>query len=202
MTASLLIDDPTLRRDIEYLLEKDIFFSRFDVVPDNIIWPRYPKGAEGLVRIIQAQQIAFKTAETLWLKTQDYLKGQPVIVLAQAPSKDLKSLGFSRQKQNYLHYLFAILNKVPDFIEKLEAARNEQAIQQLIMLKGFGTWSAQIYLLMAATRRNIFVQDDLVIRKAIHHFKIKNNIVKGWDGFYSAATLLLWHLYIHKLKTV
>jgi DNA-3-methyladenine glycosylase II len=91
--------------------------------------------------------------------------GNPAI-MAQASDETLRSAGLSRQKIGYARSLAGEvlsgrldLDKLPD--------DDEAAIEQLVRIKGIGRWSAEIYLLFAEGRRDVWPAGDLAVQIAM-----------------------------------
>ena len=86
----------------------------------------------------------------------------------------------------------------------LQHLEEEAAIASLTRLKGFGRWSAEIYLLFAHGRVDVFPADDLAMQIAFQRLKrlearptgrALRALVEPWRPFRGAAAVFLWHYY-------
>jgi len=204
-----LKDDPIIANDLKLLLKDDKAFAPYNINPDNILWPRFESGVKGLVRILIGQQISFKAVDALWLKLNQARGKTDILEFLKSQSEEaLKSYGFSRQKQTYLHALIGAIDNGFN-VDDLNDQSETNIIKAITSLKGFGVWSAQIYLLFSLRRRDVLPDNDLVIDKALQHiFNLENrpNQVQRarlshlWSGRKTAATLILWHLQIYHFQ--
>lgn len=206
----MLIENPQIYKDINYLLQHDKLFAHYSIQIDEIRWKAFEGGFAGLVRILQGQQISYKVANNLWQKMcKDASRGITLEYIRSLNEKQLKEFGFSKQKQLYLKNLMnAVEDKIIKFSDFLERP-NEEVIKLITKIKGFGDWSAQIYLILCLQRRDVFPTKDLVVIKAIQ--SILNHTQKPtkemllqlnqqWTEKQTAATLLLWQIQVFKLQ--
>ncbi len=156
--------------DVNHLLRQDTIFAS-----------AFPNGTEikqswgeptmaGLIRIVIGQQISNKVAQNLWVKLQaDINPNNPVEVLA-ADEAQLKSYGLSRQKIGYVRGLAqAVQDKTID-IDSWVQADDEFVRSEILSLKGFGPWSAQVFLLFHLCHRHIWPAGDLGIQIGVQKY--------------------------------
>lgn len=130
-------------------------------------------------------------------------KGAPAKAVLAASDEELRACGLSRQKQGYARSLAELTeNGVLDLANLPED--DEEAIKTLTAVKGIGRWSAEIYLLFALGRRDIFPAGDLAIQMAIAKIKGLDEkpsekqsriIAENWAPHRSTAALFIWHIY-------
>jgi DNA-3-methyladenine glycosylase II len=117
----------------------------------------------------------------------------------------LLSIGFSRQKASYCRGLSVALDSGQLDLEALDALDDEQARAALTRLKGIGPWTADIYLLMALCRPNIWPAGDLALVQALQEVKGLGRrpntvealaIAETWHPWRAAAARILWHWYL------
>ena len=118
---------------------------------------------------------------------------------------ELKSFGFSRQKTRYGRILSeSILSGTLD-LDALGTLDDKSVHRELTKLTGIGTWTANIYLLMALRRPDIYPTGDIALAKAMQ--AIKNlaarpsneeqlAIAEAWKPWRSVAARILWHYYL------
>jgi len=161
-------------------------------------------GYETLLRTIVGQQVSVASASAVWTRLETLLgKGcAPDALLAQDYDA-LRGCGLSRQKQGYARSLAALvlsgeldLGNLPD--------DDEAAIAQLVQVKGIGRWSAEIYLLFAEGRPDIWPAGDLAVQIEIGRLlklparpteKETRALGDGWRPWRGAAAILAWHHY-------
>ena len=173
------------------------------------LWARTP-GFATLVHIILEQQVSLASARAAFNRLKDALgEVTPERVLTLNDS-DLKAIGFSRQKTAYARYLAeAVENKSLD-LTILNELDDEAARAALTKLKGIGSWSADIYLLMALCRPDVWPSGDLALATAVHQVKRLparpgkeelDAIGRAWQPYRAVAARVLWHHYLNPQKT-
>jgi DNA-3-methyladenine glycosylase II len=161
-------------------------------------------GVETLLRTIVGQQVSVAAARSMWNKLVDKF-GQPVDLrkLLAASDEDMREAGMSRQKAGYLRSLAGLV-----LSGELDLARlpedDEEAIAQLTRIKGIGRWSAEIYLLFAEGRHDVWPAGDLAVQIEIGKLmgldgkpteKQLRELGEKWRPHRGAAAVLAWHSY-------
>ena len=121
-----------------------------------------------LCRTIVGQQISTKAADSIWSKFEKKCKKniKPKTIL-KIPSRNLKTVGLSRQKISYLKNIAkAFINKSFD-VTKIKKMNDSDAINYITKLKGLGVWSAEMFLMFNLNRPNIFPVKDIGLLRAI-----------------------------------
>jgi DNA-3-methyladenine glycosylase II len=121
-------------------------------------------GYQTLLRAIVGQQVSVAAAASMWAKLTA-LVGDPPDPhrLIAASDGILRSAGLSRQKSGYARSLAEeVVSGRIDFAAL--PADDEEAIAELVRVKGIGRWTAEIYLLFAEGRRDIWPAGDLAVR--------------------------------------
>ena len=159
---------------------------------------------ETLLRTIVGQQVSVAAAASIWNKLAAGVGDltQPDIVAA-APDEALRAAGLSRQKASYAKSLAEEVSSGRLDLSALPKD-DEAAIAQLIRVKGIGRWSAEIYLLFAEGRRDIWPAGDLAVQIEIGRImghaerpseKQTREIAEAWRPHRGAAAILAWHHY-------
>jgi len=177
---------------------------------DAIIRLGYPeprvrsKGYETLLRTIVGQQVSVAAAASVWNKLEALLgEGCPPDTLIAQDFDALRGCGLSRQKQGYARSLAELVISGALDLHNLPAD-DEEAIALLVQVKGIGRWSAEIYLLFAEGRPDIWPAGDLAVQIAIGELvglaerpdeKRMRVLAEAWRPHRSAAALLAWHYY-------
>ncbi len=161
-------------------------------------------GYETLLRTIVGQQVSVAAAASVWAKLEALLgPGCPPDALMAREFDDLRACGLSRQKQGYARSLAELVTSGALDLHALPAD-DEEAIARLVQVKGIGRWSAEIYLLFAEGRGDIWPAGDLAVQIAIGQImgldarpdeKATRAIADAWRPHRSAAALLAWHHY-------
>ena len=162
------------------------------------------RGYRTLLRTIVGQQVSVAAANSMWNKLVALLgEDIPPETLLAADFDALRGCGLSRQKQGYARSLCElVVNGELDF-ENLPAD-DEEAIAQLTRIKGIGRWSAEIYLLFAEGRPDIFPAGDLAVQAGMGRIlgleerpseKHIREASETWRPHRGAVTLLTWHCY-------
>lgn len=162
-----------------------------------------PTGYITLMRTIVGQQVSVAAATSVWNKLETGLgEVTPETVLA-ADFDTLRACGLSRQKQGYARSLSELVASGELDLDALPAD-DEEAIAHLVRIKGIGRWSAEIYLLFAEGRPDIFPAGDLAVqvglgrilglpeRPSEKHIRLA---AEPWSPHRGAVTLLTWHCY-------
>lgn len=162
------------------------------------------RGYETLLRTIVGQQVSFKAAAAVWSKLET-ARGDltdPDAILA-ASFDELRACGLSRQKQGYARSL-AELVKGGELDLLALPPDDEDAIEKLMRVKGIGRWSAEIYLLFAEGRPDIWPAGDLAVQIDVGRImglqerpgeKLVRQIGEAWRPHRGAAAVFAWHHY-------
>ena len=161
-------------------------------------------GVETLLRTIVGQQVSVQAARSMWNKLIAHL-GQPVDLqkLLESSDEELREAGLSRQKAGYARSLAGlVLSGELDLAHLPED--DEEAIARLTMIKGIGRWSAEIYLLFAEGRGDVWPAGDLAVQIEIGKLlgldgkpteKQLRELAEAWRPHRGAAAVLAWHSY-------
>jgi DNA-3-methyladenine glycosylase II len=166
------------------------------------MWLRQP-GYATLVWIILGQQVSQASAAAMYLRLSSSLgRITPYKVLAKT-QMELRRFGLTRQKARYCQELAtALLNKTLD-LPGLSNMPDDQVRVELMRVIGLGRWSADIYLLMALQRPDVWPRGDLALYKAFrclkgqaHTAQELDKLADDWRPWRSVAARILWHEYI------
>jgi len=167
--------------------------------------PRNSKpGAETLLRTIVGQQVSVAAARSMWAKLEAAFGSPPDLEkLLAASDEELRAAGMSRQKSGYIRSLAQLVLSRELDLGKLPAD-DEEAIALLTKIKGIGRWSAEIYLLFAEGRADVFPAGDLAVLVEIGRLlglpdkpseKQLRDLAEAWRPYRGAAAVLAWHSY-------
>ena len=162
------------------------------------------RGYETLMRTIVGQQVSVAAATSMWNKFEAFagVDLPPAKILA-ADFDTLRTCGLSRQKQGYMRSLCELVVAGALDFDALPAD-DEEAIAQLTQIKGIGRWSAEIYLLFAEGRADIWPAGDLAVQAGLHKIlgldarpseKLTRELAESWRPHRGAAAIFTWHCY-------
>ena len=174
------------------------------------LWAREP-GFPTLLHIILEQQVSLASARAAFERLR--MVATPLIpeTFLALDDDTLRTVGFSRQKMAYGRYLaLALVNGELDLAAM--ADQDDVAVRAaLIKLKGIGVWSADVYLLMALRRPNIWPVGDWGLVVAIQEIKqlptrplplVMEVLGEPWQPWRAVAARMLWHYYLNTRKSV
>ncbi|WP_174274353.1 DNA-3-methyladenine glycosylase family protein [Sphingomonas bacterium] len=169
--------------------------------PDTRIRAR---GHATMLRTIIGQQVSVQSAAAIWGRMEQALGAEMAPeVLAAAPDEMLRACGLSRQKSGYVKSLAELVASGEVDFANLPVD-DEEAIATLTRIKGIGRWSAEIYLLFAEGRGDIWPAGDLAVQIEVgillgHDARPSETLVReiaeAWRPHRGAAAIFAWHHY-------
>ena len=168
------------------------------------------RGYATLLRTIVGQQVSVAAAASIWRKLEALGDLTDPALLAAASIEELRAVGLSRQKASYAHSLAEeVTSGRLDFAAL--PTDDEEAIAQLVRVKGIGRWSAEIYLLFAEGRGDIWPAGDLAVQIEIGRIlglearpseKRTRELAEAWRPHRGAAAIFAWHHYKVDMEVV
>jgi DNA-3-methyladenine glycosylase II len=207
MTPTPLTDE-TFARGLRVLTKRDRDLARvIDQYGPPPMWARRP-GFPTLIHIILEQQVSLASALAAFNRLEATIPVTPRNLLT-LDDATLKTIGFSRQKTGYARHLAQAILDRRFSPARLESMDDESARAALIELKGIGVWTADIYLLMALRRPDVWPHGDLALAVAAHHVKQLparptydelTAMSEAWRPWRAVAARVLWHHYLSQSK--
>jgi DNA-3-methyladenine glycosylase II len=161
-------------------------------------------GYKTLLRTIVGQQVSVAAASSMWNKLEAELgEDFTPTCLLQRDFDTLRACGLSRQKQGYTRSLCELVAAGEVDFEDLPED-DEEAIAELTKIKGIGRWSAEIYLLFAEGRSDIWPAGDLAVMAGIGKIlgleerpdeKATRALAEQWRPHRGATAIFTWHCY-------
>lgn len=194
------------RRTIRALTERDDDLAQ--VVSDFGDPPRWARepGFSTLALLILEQQVSLASAQATYDRLEAACGGvQPGSVLALGDDA-LKSAGLSRQKARYVRLLAEAVDDGTLDLDRLSALDDDDVRIQLTRITGIGEWTADIYLLSALQRIDVWPAKDLALQVAAHEIKgldarpdhvALGEIGVAWRPYRTVAARILWHYYLN-----
>jgi DNA-3-methyladenine glycosylase II len=171
--------------------------------------PRFRRRANGfatLLHIILEQQVSIDAAAAMHRRLAETCRPLTPENFLALDEATLKRCGFSRQKIEYGRGLAAAVAAGRLDFAALAAMPDEAARAALMALKGIGRWSAEVYLIFALGRPDIWPAADLGLQLAVAEClalgerpreKALRDLGEGWRPWRSVAACLFWQSYLH-----
>ena len=156
-----------------------------------------------LLRAIVGQQLSTKAARTIYLRVIDIFDGSTPTPgqLLEASEEDLRGAGLSGRKVEYVRDLAAHVIAGELELDRLDELSDEDAISEIVAVRGLGQWTAEMFLLFHLERPDVLSGGDLGIRKAVQiEYGLEGmpapervlEIGEPWRPHRSLASLYLW----------
>ena len=156
---------------------------------------------------IMSQQLSSKVATVIYNRFLNLFGGKepsPQEIL-DTPLETLRSIGLSNAKAAYVHNVARFALEKGLNLKQLTRMSNEELLNYLTEIKGVGRWTAEMLLMFALGREDVFAVDDLGIQNAmIRLYRLNKEdkkelkeqmlrISKKWSPYRTFACLHLWH---------
>jgi DNA-3-methyladenine glycosylase II len=196
--AALAASDPTMAAVIERVGKIDLA-TRLSRRQEE-----RPADAYGaLLRAIVGQQLSTKAARTIYLRVLDLFGGRPPSPeqLLEVEEEALRGAGLSGRKVEYLRDLAGHVISGELELDRLDRLSDEEAIAEIVAVRGLGQWTAEMFLLFHLERPDVLSGGDLGIRKAVQVEYGLEQMPKPeqvvamsvrWSPNRSLASLYLW----------
>jgi DNA-3-methyladenine glycosylase II len=168
------------------------------------LWGR-PGGFRTLARIILEQQVSVAAGRAALKRIERKFGRLSAARLAAAGPEGLRSAGITRQKSAYLASLAAACDEGTLDLRRLARLPDDEVRRALTAHKGIGRWTADVYLLMALRRPDVWPLGDLALQKALQWSKHLPDrpagerelaIAAAWSPWRAVAARILWHGYL------
>jgi DNA-3-methyladenine glycosylase II len=199
------LDQKSLEGAARKLAARDPDLARIlDLHGPPPLWNRKP-GFSTLVNIILEQQVSLASAASIFARLRkSVVPFRPARMIALG-EPHLKSLGLTRQKTTYCLHLAQTLHDKRLRLSQLSRMEDAQAKAALMKIKGVGAWSADVYLLMALLRQDVWPVNDLALAIALTDVKRLparpggvelSAMAEKWKPYRSVAARMLWQYYL------
>jgi len=168
------------------------------------LWARAP-GFVTLIRIILEQQVSLASADAMYQRLVAQVKPlTPQRVLALG-APFLRTFGVTRQKAGYFINIAEAIRSGQLDLEAVGMADDEAALQMLTSIKGVGPWTAEVYLLMALGRPDVWPVGDIALATAVQNLRDLPQrpkpqelaeIGNEWRPHRATAARMLWQYYL------
>lgn len=170
-------------------------------LPDRV----RPQGFPGLLQAIVGQQISNQAAAAIWRRVAPLAAPGPA-EFARLPDRCLGEAGLSRAKIVAGRALALAFAEQALSAEALDSLDDEAAIATLVALPGIGRWTAEVYLLFAHRRPDVFPAGDIALAASVADLKgldarpgerALRDMALAWRPYRTLAARLLWHHWRH-----
>ncbi len=163
-----------------------------------------PEGFETFLGTIVSQQISTAAATAIMGRVRALLPSCTPEGIDQVSDAALRGAGLSFRKIEYIRGLAQAEQTGALEVNALGALSDAAAIERITALRGFGIWSAEIYLMFSLGRKDIFPAGDLALQVALGRLKSLETkptpsqaraLTEHWSPWRSVGALFLWHYY-------
>ena len=165
---------------------------------------RLPRGFATIAKIIVEQQLSLAAAEAIWKRLlADLGEVTPELVLSREVSH-LKSLGLGARKAEYVQGIATTILSGELHLDGLHQSTDADALAALTAIRGIGPWTAEVYLLFAEARHDIFPAGDVALQTAAGYILDMETrpgtdelraITEAWRPWRGVAARILWQVY-------
>ena len=172
------------------------------------LWVREP-GFPTLVYIILEQQVSLASARALYQRLLQTVRPFTPGRFLKLTETKMRGLGFSRQKSRYTRLVADSIRRRELDLRLLHDLHDDRVREKLLALKGVGPWTADIYLLSALRRPDIWPVGDLALATAVQEVKglrkrpsakKLERMSAPWRPWRAVAARLFWHAYLSKRR--
>lgn len=198
------LTEKTLRSGLRDAATRCEFLRRgLDEVGYPALRTREP-GFEALMRVIVGQQLSVHAAAAIWGRVETLVQPMTPDQFLRFDDEKLRAAGLSRQKIAYMRSLAELVAAGKVDFERIPTLDDDAAIAELVQIKGIGRWTAEVYMLFAHGRRDVWPIDDLALMVAAQRLrgmrkrpnrKQMLKLAEAWRPWRGAVSMFLWHYY-------
>ena len=206
MTTAFPHPPPEARAALDALLAREPVLARIEPRAGPLPWRVRPPGFPGLLQAILAQQISNQAAAAIWARVATLSGALDPSGLLGLTEDRLRAAGLSRPKVAHARALAAAFAEGRLEAQALAAMEDEEAIAAISAVRGMGRWTAEIYLLFALGRSDVFPSGDLALAAAAQDLfdlparpgpRALAALAEAWRPARGLAARLLWHHWRH-----
>ena len=177
-----------------YLLHADSQAKRTKAQPHEYAFHLYSS--------IISQQISTKAADKIFERFLQLVGDphDPANILIH-DIDDFRSIGLSRQKASYIRSIAELTANGTVKIDHMDDLSDDEVVRELVLIKGVGQWTAEMFLMFTLMRPDVFSVGDLGLLNAAKKLYNKQNLTRlelidlsmKWSPYRTTASLVLWH---------
>ncbi len=193
---------PAARAAINALIDIDPAFATIEAQAGPLAWRVRPRGFTGLLQAIMGQQISNQAASAIWRRLAVLPGATSPAGLLALDDDTLRAAGLSRPKVAHSRALATAFAHGLLDAETLDAMPDDTAIAAISAVRGLGPWTAEVYLLFAHQRMDVFPAGDIAVAGALAALKglpsrpgpvLLRTLAEPWRPYRALAARLLWH---------
>ena len=197
---------PAARAALAALYARDRDLAAIEPAAGPLPWRVRPAGFSGLLQAIVGQQISNQAAAAVWRRVAALPGATTPAGLLVCDDTALRGAGLSRPKIAHARALAAAFAEGRLAGAVLAALDDEAAVAAISAVRGLGRWTAEVYLLFALGRDDVFPAADLALAAAAAHLKglgarptpvALRALAEPWRPHRALAARLLWHHWRH-----
>ena len=206
MTTGFPHPPPAARALIDRLTADDPDLAGIEAAAGPLPWRQRPAGFPGLLQAIVAQQISNQAASAIWRRLSAVPGALTPEGLLALDEDTLRGAGLSRPKVAHSNALATAFADGTLATERLADLGDDAAIAAICAVRGLGPWTAEVYLLFAQQRPDVFPAGDVALAGAAADIKrlptrpdtkALRVLAERWRPARSLAARLLWHHWRH-----
>ena len=201
----ILLDAATLQQGASDLAASDARFA--SLLNSNGLPPLWERSAgfPTLVKIILEQQVSLDSAAAAYTKLVASIGMVAPEAFLQLSDSELKTIGFSRQKTGYCRGLAAGVVDGSVDLDHLGDLEDDAARSYLTSIRGIGPWTADVYMLFALRRPDVWPAGDRALVVSMREnlglaeiptYDTAEVLAVRWKPWRSVAARMLWHGYL------
>ena len=195
---------PAMRAALDNLVVRDPRLAGIEAAAGPLPWRVRPPGFTGLLQAIVAQQISNQAASAIWRRVQAVPGALDPHTVSDVPDAALLAAGLSRPKVEHARALAAAF--LDGRLGGLAELDDTAALAAITAVRGLGPWTAEVYLLFALQRVDVFPAGDIAVAGAAAHLLnlparpspvALRALAEAWRPQRALAARLLWHHWRH-----
>jgi len=195
-----------MRMAIHALVARDPDFAAIEMRAGPLAWRTRPAGMPGLLQAIVGQQISNQAAAAIWQRLRSIDGALDPLGLSRLSEDVLRAAGLSRPKIAHARALAAAFVDGRLNEAALRMMDDEAAVAAIDAIPGMGRWTAEVYLLFAESRADVFPAGDLALAASVADLKrlparpspkVLRTLSAAWQPWRGLAARLLWHHWRH-----
>ncbi|MCX7384571.1 MAG: DNA-3-methyladenine glycosylase 2 family protein [Alphaproteobacteria bacterium] len=196
------VPPPSARIGLDHLAASHAEFAGIEAAAGPLPWRRRTPGFAGLLQAIMGQQISNQAAAAIWRRLAALPGALTPGGLLALDDDALRGAGLSRPKVSHARSLAAAYADGVLDDRRIAAMDDDMAIAAICAVRGLGPWTAEVYLLFALERQDVFPAGDIALAGALADRRgldarpatpVLRQIAAEWSPYRSLAARLLWH---------
>lgn len=193
---------PAARAGLDRLAALHPEFAGIEAAAGPLPWRRRTPGFPGLLQAIMGQQISNQAAAAIWRRLAALPGALTPTGLLELDEDTLRGAGLSRPKVSHARSLAMAYADGTLDDARIAAMDDTAAIAAICAVRGLGPWTAEVYLLFALERQDVFPAGDIALAGALADRRgmatrpataVLREIATAWSPYRSLAARLLWH---------